>query len=374
MKLLYLNLFIFLFSFFVAELHAQNQGSTAIDDCSLKLQEGEAAYEDGSLTTSVTLLEECLKKEDGFNKEEKQRALRLLTIIYLYKNEEEKANEYMRQLLKANPEHRLRPNDPNEFVQLYKEYRIRPYLLVGGGAGANLPLLSIGKLYSSDNPTNQSMVYNSLVGFQITATVSRPLTDKLELVISPAFSVLRYRFEANYFQYATLIFEESQRRLDVPLLLKYNFRNKYNFSLTGIKPYVFAGGVANLLLSSLGDAQRQDVVSDDQSRSVEGKSIEMTELRNKTTFSALAGLGAEYKIGLGHLYVEFRYQHAFMNMINEKNRFLLQSEIAKYGYIDNDYKMGSLAVYAGYNYPLYNPKRRKIKAKNKSEEIKIENN
>ncbi|MDX1903100.1 MAG: outer membrane beta-barrel protein [Thermonemataceae bacterium] len=373
MNLRYLHLWLLLFFWGVSEIKAQTQDSTAVNDCSLKLQEGETAYEDGSLSISINLLEECLKT-DGFNEEEKQRALRLLTIIYLYKNQEEDANKYMQQLLKANPEYRLRPNDPNEFVQLYKEYKIRPYLIVGGGAGANLPMLSIGKLYSTDNPNSQAMVYNSLVGFQIAANVSRPLTNKVEVIFAPTFTVLRYRFEANYFEYASLTFEESQRRLDLPLLFKYNFRNKYNFSLTGIKPYVFVGGVANLILSSLGDAQRQDVVSEDQSRSVEGKAIEMTELRNKTTFSALAGVGAEYKIGLGHLYIEFRYQHAFMNMINEKNRFLLQSEIAKYGYIDNDYKMGSMSVYAGYNYPLYNPKKRKRKSKEMSEEIKIENN
>jgi pyruvate/2-oxoacid:ferredoxin oxidoreductase beta subunit len=367
------RIFIFLFfSLATPSLLAQDK-QEGDSDCSVKLQEGEAAYEDGSLSTSIALLEECVKS-GGFNNEEKVRAYRLLTIIYLYKNQEDKASEYMQSMLKTNPEYHLRPNDPAEFVELYKQYKIIPYLIVGGGAGANLSMLKITKLYSTDNPENQNMVYNSLLGFQVGLNVAKPITNKIEILANPTFVVLKYRFEASYFDYASLIFTESQTRVEMPILLKYNLKNKYNFSLGGIKPYFVVGATPNLILSASGNAQRTDFVSEDQSRSVEGKAIPMTALRNKLTFSAVAGVGAEYKIGLGHLFVDIRYQYAFMNMVNGVNRYSLQNEIAKYGYIDNDYTMGALMISAGYNYPLYNPKKKKSKIKKASEEIKIETN
>ncbi|MCU0438226.1 MAG: PorT family protein [Raineya sp.] len=342
-------------------------------DCSVKLQEGETAYEDGSLSSSILLLEECLKS-GGFNTEEKVRAYRLLTIIYLYKNQDGKASEYMHSLLKLNPEYRLRPNDPSEFVDLYKQYRIRPYLIVGGAGGANMPILAIGTLYSTDNAANQGIVYRGLLGFQINFNISRPITNKIEIMLNPTFSVMRYRFEGTYFDYSTLLFTETQTRIEAPILFRYNLKDKYNFNIGGLKPYLILGATPNYILGALGNAQRVDIVSEDQSRSVEGKSIKMTDLRNQLTFSAVAGGGIEYKLGLGHLFGQIQYQHAFMNLVSSNNRYLLQNEIAKYGYLDNDYKMGALTFSVGYNYPLYNPKKRKSKIKNVSEEIKIESN
>lgn len=342
-------------------------------DCSVKLQEGEIAYEDGSLSNSILLLEECLKS-GGFNTEEKVRAYRLLTIIYLYKNQDAKASEYMHSMLKLNPEYRLRPNDPSEFVDLYKQYRIRPYLIIGGAGGGNMPVLNVSTLYSTDNATNQGIVYTGLLGFQINFNTSKPLTNKLEIMFNPTFAVMRYRFEGDYFDYSTLIFTETQTRIEAPILLKYNLKDKYNFNIGGLKPYFMIGATPNYILSSSGNAQRVDIVSEDQSRSVEGKSIQMTELRNQLTFSAVAAAGIEYKLGLGHLFGQLQYQHAFMNMVNSNNRYLLQNEIAKYGYLDNDYKMSALTFTLGYNYPLYNPKKRKTKNKKITEEIKIESN
>jgi len=366
--------FFICFSFLISIPSFAQEKQEGDSDCSVKLQEGETAYEEGSLSTSITLLEECLKTTGGFNSEERVRAYRLLTIIYLYKNQDEKASEYMHNLLRINPEYRVKPNDPSEFVDLYKQYRIRPYLIIGGSAGANMSMLSVQTLYSTDNIENQGVQYSSLVGFQVNFNISRPITNNIEIMANPTFSVLRYKFDAAYFDYSTLAFIENQTRLEMPVLFRYNFVDKYNFNIGGLKPYIVVGGTPNFILSASGNAQRIDVVSEDQSRSVEGKSIEMTELRNKLTFSAIAGVGVEYKIGLGHLAGQLHYQHAFMNMVNGSNRFLLQNEIAKYGYLDNDYKMGAVVLCIGYNYPLYNPKKKKSKTKKTSEEIKIESN
>jgi hypothetical protein len=108
-------------------------------------------------------------------------------------------------------------------------------------------------------------------------------------------------------------------------------------------------------------------------RSVEGKAISMKELRNSLTFSVLAGIGVEYKIGLGHLFVELRYQAGLNNMVKSVNRYILQEEIARYGFLDNDYTLSAIMLSLGYNYPLYNPKIQKRKLKKVSEDIKIEN-
>ena len=350
---------------------AQDDKQEGQSDCSVKLQEGEASFEDGLLSNSITVLEECIKI-GGFNKEERVRAYRLLTIIYLYQNQDEKASENMHDLLRINPEYKVKPNDPAEFVELYKQYRIRPYLIVGGGAGTNFPLMNVTTLYSTDNPTIQSMLYNSLLGFQVGLNFSRPLTNKIEITFNPNFVSHRYRFEALYFDYAQLVAVESQLRVDLSVFVKYNFRNKYNFNLVGFKPYLYIGATPHILLSSSLNPQRSDLIRGEVRRSVEGKAIAMKDLRNSITASGLVGVGVEYKIGLGHLYADIRYHYAFMSMIKNANRFNLQEEIARYGFVDNDYKMGAMMFSLGYNYPFYNPKKKEKKIKKPSEEIKIE--
>lgn len=352
-------------------LFAQDDRQEGQSDCSVKLQEGEVSFEDGLLSNSIAVLEECLKI-GGFNKEEKVRAYRLLCIIYLYQNQDEKASEDMHNLLRINPEYKLKPNDPAEFVELYKQYQIRPYLIVGGGAGTNFPLMSITTLYSTDNPTTQNMLYNSLFGFQVGFNFSRPISNKVELIFNPSFATHRYRFEALYFNYAQLTATEVQARVDLSVFVKYNFRNKYDFNLSGFKPYIYLGATPHLLVISSLSPQRGDLIEGEIRPSVEGRAIDMKDLRNNITVSGLLGLGVEYKIGLGYLYADVRYHQAFMNMVKDTNRFELQEEIARYGFIDNDYKMSAMMFTLGYNYPLYNPKKKEKKIKKPSEEIKIE--
>lgn len=360
-------------AFFQVPLLAQNDKQEGQSDCSVKLQEGETSFEDGLLSNSILVLEECIKI-GGFNKEEKVRAHRLLCIIYLYQNEDEKASENMHNLLRINPEYKIKPNDPAEFVELYKQYNILPFLIVGGGAGANFPLMNVGTLYSTDNPTIQNMTYNSLFGFQAGINLVKPISKKVEIVFNPNFVTHRYRFEALYFDYAQLVATESQTRIDLSVFVKYDIRNKYNFELSGMKPYVYLGATPHLLISSSLSPQRSDLINGEERRSVEGKAISMTDLRNTLTFSGLLGAGVEYKIGLGHAFVDVRYHYAFMNMTKDASRFDLQEEIARYGFVDNDYKMGAMMFTLGYNYPLYNPKKKKKKIKKISEEIRIESN
>jgi hypothetical protein len=363
--------FFICFFFFHFVVFAQNDRQEGQSDCSVKLQESETNFEDGLLSNAVAALEECLKI-GGFNKEERVRAYRLLAIIYLYQNQDDKASENMHNLLRINPEYKLKPNDPAEFVELYKQYRIRPYLIVGGGAGTNFPLMNVTTLYSTDNPTTQSMLYNSLLGFQVGLSLSKPLTNNIEITFNPNFVSHRYRFEALYFDYAQLVATEVQTRVDLSVFFKYNFKNKYNFNLSGFKPYVYIGATPHLLLSSSLSPQRSDLIEGEVRRSVEGKAISMKDLRNSITASGLLGVGVEYKIGLGHLYADVRYHYAFMSMIKDAKRFDLQEEIARYGFIDNDYKMSAMMFSLGYNYPLYNPKKKEKKIKKPSEEIKIE--
>lgn len=365
------TLLIVIILFFHFAILAQDDRQEGQSDCSVKLQEGEASFEDGLLSNSISVLEECIKI-GGFTKEEKGRAHRLLCIIYLYQNQDGKASDNMHDLLRINPEYRVKPNDPAEFVELYKQYKILPYLIVGGGAGTNFPLMRIGALYSTDNPTTQNMTYTSLLGFQVGLNFSKPITKKVEVVFNPNFITHRYRFEALYFDFAQLIATEVQARVDLSVFVKYNFRNKYNFDLGGFKPYIYLGATPHLLVISSLSPQRSDLIDGEVRRSVEGKAIPMKSLRNTFTASGLVGAGVEYKVGLGHIYADIRYHYAFMGMVKDANRFDLQEEIARYGFIDNDYKIGAMMFTLGYNYPLYNPKKKERKIKKPSEEIKIE--
>ena len=274
----------------------------------------------------------------------------------------------MRNLLLINPEYRLKPNDPAEFVEMYKSFRTRPVWVFGGKLGGNLTRVGAYNFYSTDNLNIQTMSYTSLLGFNIGATAIKPITNKIEILAEINFVRQSYKFITEQFDYQSLIFTENISWGNVPILFKYNFIDKYDFNKTGIKPYITIGASGSYMFAASGTSVRNDVVTAEISRSVTGAATDLLPYRNKYAVDAILGFGAEYKIGRGNIVFDARYMYGIFNVANPKQRYENQNDIFKYGYVDNDFRLGTIMFSAGYYTPIYNPKRRTVKINKKGEQ------
>jgi hypothetical protein len=118
-------------------------GGIAQESCTQKLRTARNAYQEGKLNVLPALLTACIKA--GFSKEEKIEALRLVTLAYLYSENERKAEQVFLDLLTIDPE--FTPNlqaDPTELILLAEKFDTDPKFFYGlnGGVGYNITQVS----------------------------------------------------------------------------------------------------------------------------------------------------------------------------------------------------------------------------------------
>jgi opacity protein-like surface antigen len=333
-------------------------------DCSENLIDAETAYEDGKLNQSLELLTQC-ENSSSLSLDEKVRLNRLKCIILLYQNEDDRATEAMQRLLRINPEYKIKPTDPSEFLNLYKKFKIIPYLIVGGALGGNLSFVEILKAYSTDAYKATTATYNSKLGFQVVGFVARPITRHLELRFEPGVTSISYSRNQKMYDstFSSVLFTESHLRIDAPILLKYSFRDRYNFDLEGLFPYVSIGGGASYLISATSAGVRND---DKSERSNDLKGFSLNKARNQLNYFVTLGGGVEYKIKLGHLFLDVRYQAMLLNGVKTESRQeyeTTQPLIFSLGMLGDDFKLNGVTFSVGYNYPLFNPRVKKNKNK-----------
>ena len=94
--------------------------------CSEALSEAENMYDMGRLYEISELLHDCI--ENGFTREEKVRAYKLLSIVNLYLDQFAEADQTYLALLKLNPEYQPNPLiDPAELIYLHDQFNTTIY-------------------------------------------------------------------------------------------------------------------------------------------------------------------------------------------------------------------------------------------------------
>ncbi len=95
---------------------------------------------------------ELLRQNDCLSKEEKIRARKLLTKVYIFLDEEAKAEIAMVGLLKADPEHNLDQQlDPKELFFLMDHFRTDPIFRIAIKVGVNSSIVNSFGTYSTTN-------------------------------------------------------------------------------------------------------------------------------------------------------------------------------------------------------------------------------
>jgi hypothetical protein len=328
-------------------------------NCSEVLIKAQDTYKEGRINEIADMLQPCL--ETGLSKQEKIEAYRLLTLTYLYFNEKEKAQNALTLLLKNDPEYKIRQIDPTEFVNLFNSFRTTPVILIGAKLGVNYSDINVTKYFSLDQSDIARGKYKSDLGIQGSLFTQIPLSKRLSILTELQYTSKGYTYTDKLFGYASLTLSEKQTYLEVPVLVNYNFGKGI------LVPYVNLGGSFAYMFKSTVVPVRVDETGDNNQREIKEGEISVNSLRKKLNYNLMAGAGLKIKdvLGRGYLFFDLRYSMGLNNIVNPDKRYSNDDLVYKYLYVDNNIKINSFQYSIGYSYPLYKPKLKKVRKKDK---------
>jgi len=320
------------------------------ESCTQKLETAEKLYESGQIDKVAPLLKDCL--EHGFSKDEKARAYRLLALCNLYYNEDEKAKDAFLELLKVNPEYKIKESDPTEFINLHNDFRTFPVVIVGVKYGVGMLGLYGIENYNDINSVESNSKYETFMTNSYGLSFETPIFKNLSIAYEFYFHTYSYSFKDTVLDYAAIKLNESVKTIDIPILVQWNMLEK------DFVPYVNVGMSFNYLLSTNTNIIRYDKEGTEYREEIEVDELDLTDYRNSINYAITAGVGFRWKnfIGPGYLTCDIRYSRYLNNFVDPENR-AEDSEMLYSGLIsDNVFKMQNMQFLIGYKLPFYIPK------------------
>lgn len=333
----------------VCSWHANAQNAS----CTQNLNSAEDLFEQGNLLGIPRLLNSCFRKS-GFSKEETIRAYRLLTLVYIYTDNEALAEQSLVNLFKADPEHPLDENDPAELAYLYEKFKSKPIFRIGIKAGANQTSVNSFGTFGSFNTGDQgtsstSKTYTPKIGFGVEGTFEYQLPAGLEAILGVGYVIQSYEVSSTPYDPAAfnVTLTESQNWVKVPLMLRYKLH------LGNIHPYIYAGGSFDYLLSSKFSGERQG----GQTVTISNLDLFGSNLRRQINASVIGGAGIKLRSKTNFIIIEARYSQGIANVVDAGNRYANQELVFRAGHVDDNFAMNNISVSIGYVKSIYRPKK-----------------
>lgn len=342
-------------------------GVNAQQTCTQRLNQAEDDYAAGRLLDIPSALEGCLGI--GFSKEEEVRARKLLTLVYIFTDQQSKADAALINLLRADPEHRLDPReDPVELFFLYDQFRVAPIFRIGVKAGVNLTNVNVIQSYSTHNGLAQNKFYNGKeaggigefqsvqgTGFNFEATIERYFDKGIEVISGVQWRVSKYNLDVETidesFRLKTAAAHE-QMYLRVPLIFRYNYG--YSNRDQVFIPYGFLGvGYDYLLQSTYSNGER----SPGAIYNTTGIDTRSAGITNKHGISLIGGLGTKIRIKTHFLTVEAQYNNSRIAYTNDANLYQNQESIFDLGFVEDLVSIDLFMFSVGWTQSIYSPKK-----------------
>jgi len=332
------------------------------DRCAVALNEAQDKYDQGRLYEVPELISSCI--ENGFTKEQKITAYRLLTLTYLFLNYFEKADSAYLELLKLSPEYDINDDlDPMEIINHHDKFTTKPiYYLTLGKFGLNVSYANILTDYSISLSGNESESFSTVLGFHVGLGAEMVLYRNLHLYGEILFTSKTIHVTDTHWDFYTTNINLAQTQVEIPILLK------YNFPMGKVSPFV-QGGISPAFIynSSIQNIEGVYFQNSEEFPVQPRPEISTNKLTTSFNYSTILGVGINYKIGLNYLSFEARYSMEMLNATKFENRW--REDVPDYqegrdlkfptGYVSDDLKLNNLSFFIGFVKPLYKP--RKIK-------------
>ncbi|MGM0579345.1 MAG: outer membrane beta-barrel protein [Bacteroidota bacterium] len=319
----------------------------AQSSCVQNLREARNFYDAGKLNELPKLLLKCI--DNGFTDEEKVEALRLVTLSYLFDEEQEKAEATYLRLLKIEPEYQVdEDSDPTELIILSERYDTEPKFFFGIKGSPSYNILE-------DTPFlvyNKSELgsYDPPIGISGGLFFQYPINNEFSVNLETYYNFRRTDLnrEINRTEGSSTVnheISETQQWIEVPLLLNYKIPLVEKFLLEAT-----AGPSFHYLLYS-------NLNIKNVNREINNK--DMLEYRNQMNLSGILGLRGNFKIiGRHYVTVEALFQYRFIEENRELNyieRFELLPDLIQAGYAEGKLKGHAFMLRVGFRFPRFNP-------------------
>ncbi|MBN1186386.1 MAG: outer membrane beta-barrel protein [Bacteroidales bacterium] len=324
------------------------KGFAQEDECAFKLREAEKLYQQGLIEEIPELIGNCL--ENGFSKEDKLQAYKLLILTYLFEDEVQNAETAMYNFIKKYPEYEITPTDPQDFVYLYESYKAIPIVSIGAVMGGTFSIANIKEPYGTNDLNRELGSYNqSGMALQFGLKFNVFVYDNIEFNSEILYTQNKFEFyDENFLGIHTLSFDETQTRLDIPLSITYDFDLKIK-----IKPFVRCGMNVGFLLTDY--VLASDLYNDKSLEAITGADFDVLHQRKSTNYWGIIGTGVKYKIARGYLIYDMQYNIGLSNQVVPDKRYSNPDELFYYKYISNDFVLSNFNMRIGYVYSFYKP-------------------
>jgi outer membrane protein W len=315
-------------------------------NCADNISQATIFYNQGQFNKAIEKVSPCKTSED---KTERWKAFRLLAMAYLGNEDNAKAREAAREMLKLNPRYKASTlNDPKDLIKLLSSITVIPKLSLGlafsSGINATIPEITDAFMV-----TDMTKTYTGRNSFQFGLSSSYQFNENFALNLTVMSSSKSYDIDYSFGNWE-LEAEEKLTYLNIPIMLRYVPKVK-----SRVRPFVQAGGFAGFLMYSDNSFYAKFKPSG-ESYSLEH--INSSERRNKVDFGLSGGVGAYYKLGDGQLFFQANYFHSMNNAVKSENRYQYDELLYSYHYLDDDFKLHNITFGIGYslylNYKVLN--------------------
>lgn len=330
-------------------------GSSQEGSCAEKLRMAQNLFVKGQIQQVPELLNQCLNS--GFSREEALAAFKLIIQSYMFEENQQKSDSTMLEFLKKYPEYQLSQTDHSSFVYLYNNYQVRSVVKIALHIGTNIPFLTgIAPGNVSAEPSGDS--YKSeLINLYASLEGKFELGKNLEINIESAYSQLSFTNRRDIFwdnqKIGVTSYTETQRRIEIPLSVTYDFK-KYN-------KLVLYGRVGMGPALSMGVSATAEYKPTDKNVPLHtGPDVDRKASRISLDLFGQAGAGLKYKIRGGFLFTELRTNIGFFNQIIRDGLAPEVQELGRFYYYEDDsFHLNAVNFNVGYTHIFYKPSKLK---------------
>lgn len=317
----------------------------AQNTCSDQLRQVQRNFDDGLLDDIPSLLADCMK--EGFTKEEKTNAYKLLIQTYLFSEETQKADEVMIQFLSEFPSYKMAVNDPKEFINLYNTYRTKPIFRLEVMAGLSFCMPVVVQPYGISDL--KSTGYQSRMGYHFEMSYINTLYQNFNYSLGASFTLMNYGQTSSPYDYSTVEAVFSDMYMGIPMAIR------YNYSIGRINLFARAGIEPAFLVSSKVDLTRTDDILE-RSEPFTGTE-DLIGAHNRFDLRPLISLGTKLNIGRDQLMISAGYKFSTSSQLNEAKRYSNLTLGDKYYFLEDELLLNQTFITLSYIRPVYKPKK-----------------
>lgn len=343
----------------------------AQNPCSEAILEGRRLFSQGKLSRAIEIATPCINSKN-IARPIKRELLNLIIEAYIFRDENEKAEEAYEELLGLDPFNRFDQNIP-ELVYLREAFETYPvFSLIGYGGFHFFTRPTVQQQYEVGNVIRLDEKYQfergDALGYTLGVNANLNLfRSNFDLMLGLGFSRINFR-HTRFLENvpgpdgsrlpAQLSLVERQGIIQLPLALSYNFVEKGKVFRKDFIPYVFAGVVFEFLQKESASFLAPTLSYTEVDSTLQSGIINIQEQRRKSNVSLLAGLGVKMHIKRFFVDLNIRYTRSLNNVAKPEGRFDNTLLVEQFFYLDNDFLLNHFTGAVGVGYFFFKSKKK----------------